>query len=462
VAELQQAVHEVAADEAGRASDEIVHSVCVRNGPVGGKRRDGKRRSCQSELMWIPWPAMARSSARGGLPHDFWPTPQQRLLLRAALEDGETAKDAWQAWRASVDLLQADPGSRRLLPLVYHNLRQHLAGDPAEPTLRAHYRRGALKNQAAMQEMGGLLAELHRAGVPTLVLKGAALATRYYPAPGARPMDDIDVLVPTAEAERAIERLKALGWTPALLRIHPKHQFTARQATPMRSQHGRVFDLHWHVLRESCHTQADDAFWAHAVPIEIGRTVTRALGPADQLLHVCVHGARWAPLPPVRWVTDAMLVMRRANQNIDWDHLLGQARRLRVTLPMRDTLAFLRQHFVAAVPPEVLVALAASPTARIDRQFYRLKSKPPGLLGVLPLAYYHYLVLAAGAEERATLGGFWRHLQATWDLDRPAGVLGAAARKALRRIGWKGDEQTGAGLMQIKNRCRQRPPRLSR
>jgi hypothetical protein len=404
---------------------------------VGGQRRDGKRRSCQSDLMWIPWPAMARSSTRGGgLPHDFWPTAQQRLLLRAALEEGETAKDAWQAWRTSVDLQEADPGSRRLLPLVYHNLRQHLAGDPAEPKLRAQYRHSALKNQAAMQEMGSLLAELHQAGVSTLVLKGAALATQYYPAAGARPMDDIDVLVPTAEAERAIDRLKALGWTPALLSIHPKHQFTARQATPMRSQYGRVFDLHWHVLWESCHAQADDGFWEHSVRIEMGGTTTRALGSADQLLHVCVHGARWTPLPPIRWVADALQVVRQAGGDLDWEYLLRQAQRQRVTLPLRDTLAFLRQHFGAGIPADVIAALAASPAAPIDRQFYRFKTKMPGFLGGLPLAYYHYRVLAAGAGQRATPDGFWRHLQATWGLARPASVLGAGARRALGRLAW--------------------------
>jgi hypothetical protein len=190
------------------------------------------------------------------------------------------------------------------------------------------------------------------------------------------------------------------------------------------------------VLWESCHEQADHSFWAHSVPIEMGGIQTRALGPADQLLHVCVHGARWTPLPPLRWVADALLVMRRAGDALDWGYFLEQAQRLRVTLPLRDTLSYLRQHFATDIPAGVVAALAASTTERIDRQFYRLKAMAPGFLGGLPLTYYHYRVLAAGAGLRVTPSGFWRHLQATWGLARPASVVSAGVRRILGRVAW--------------------------
>jgi len=40
--------------------------------------------------------------------HD--PTPNQTLLLRAALLQGEVGVEAWQAWRASVDFDQLEAG----------------------------------------------------------------------------------------------------------------------------------------------------------------------------------------------------------------------------------------------------------------------------------------------------------------------------------------------------------------
>ena len=48
---------------------------------------------------------------------DCWPTPDQTLLLRAALLPGEAAREAWVAWRQRASLAELDGGSRRLLPV---------------------------------------------------------------------------------------------------------------------------------------------------------------------------------------------------------------------------------------------------------------------------------------------------------------------------------------------------------
>jgi len=52
------------------------------------------------------------------------PSPVEQLLLRAALLDGEEAITAWQAWITAVDLSNVNPGSYRLLPLLYDNLNR--------------------------------------------------------------------------------------------------------------------------------------------------------------------------------------------------------------------------------------------------------------------------------------------------------------------------------------------------
>ena len=67
-------------------------------------------------------------SSRGGGP---WPAPQQRLLLRVALGQGNAALDAWRAWQGQVDPAALDPGSLRLLPRLYRNLTGLGIADPA-------------------------------------------------------------------------------------------------------------------------------------------------------------------------------------------------------------------------------------------------------------------------------------------------------------------------------------------
>jgi hypothetical protein len=367
---------------------------------------------------------------------EFWPTPRQTLLLKASLLSGEAALDAWRAWEPGVDLAGLDAGSRRLLPLLYRNLRRLGVDDPRLPALKDQYRQAWLKNQRLLHEMGGLIQALHTAHIPTLVLKGAALAVRHYADAGLRPMTDFDLLVPTSAAPQAFARLRALDWQPALLRqITPERQLSVRQSAVYRGPDGEHFDLHWHVLWESCHPGADAVFWQHAVPLKVGLVQTLALGPADQLLHVCVHGARWDRVPALRWVPDALHVLSNPGGVLDWDHLLRQARALRVALPLADTLAYLGATFGAPVPREVIAGLRAVPVSPAEQRLYQLKAAPLGLAGDLPLEWYHYRVMAEAAGQSPSARGFWGHLQALWDIGRPWHMPGRAIGKALKRLG---------------------------
>jgi hypothetical protein len=57
--------------------------------------------------------------ARPPTEYGCWPNEPQRLLLQAALLDGDRASTASRAWCARIDLDLLDAGSLRLLPLLY-------------------------------------------------------------------------------------------------------------------------------------------------------------------------------------------------------------------------------------------------------------------------------------------------------------------------------------------------------
>ena len=63
-------------------------------------------------------------------------TPNQLLLLRAALGSGDEALASWSAWKERVGLDRAEAASQRLLPLVYRNLVRLGADDPELPKLK--------------------------------------------------------------------------------------------------------------------------------------------------------------------------------------------------------------------------------------------------------------------------------------------------------------------------------------
>jgi hypothetical protein len=355
----------------------------------------------------------------------YWPSPIQELLLRAALLSGTDAREAWCALRPGLDVDGADRASRRLLPLLGANLRRLGIDDPLAAGLEAIHRDTAAKNRRLFDAGRRLLTALAEAGIATLVLKGGALASHGYRDLGLRPMSDLDVVVPTGQADAAVQALERAGWeartpvTPALVRM--------RHATDLLET-GTSFkcDLHWHVYWECCAPDADDDLWAASVPLDFEGVPTRTLGPADQLLHLCVHGSRRARRPLLLWIPDALLVLRAGG--IDWPRLLAQGRRRRFVLRAATMLAYLRRQLGAPVPDEVLARLEALPISRLERLEYRVVNRPQGLLGELPGYWCHYRRLRADGQITSTLG-FPRYLQQTWRM----ASLGRMGRGALDR-----------------------------
>jgi len=369
-----------------------------------------------------------------GLPGECWPTRSQIWLLRAALLSGPPALQAWQIWKKHAsDLDSLDAGSRRLLPLLFGNLRANRVSDPLMVQLKATYRQTWYRNQNSFHQMAEVLETLQSAGISTLILKGAALAVLHYHDLGLRPMEDFDILVPTAQIAPTFAELKRLGWR-CVSPIADLAHLTGVHALNFVREDRRHIDLHWNVLWEACFPGADDAFWAGAVPARVNHVATLALNPTDQLLHVCVHGAKLNLVPPVRWAADAAQILRTSARAIDWQRLVELAARLRLSLPLHDTLYFLQAELEAPIPAAVIEALAAVPVVAADREFYRLKVSRRGLLGDLPVLWQHYRLTAQATHQAATPSGFARYLRVAYELEQLRQVPGFVLHKAARRV----------------------------
>jgi Uncharacterised nucleotidyltransferase len=366
---------------------------------------------------------------------NYWPTEQQALILRAALSPPEPAMTAWLSLRGRLDLDSIDLASQRLLPLLERNLTRLGIEDPVLVRCKGIHRYHWSRNQVLFHRGGALLAALAAAGVETLLLKGAALVTRYYGDPGLRPMNDFDVAVPAAAAVEAVAVLERSGWS-SVYRITPSFR-RVKHAALFEDQGRRHCDLHWRILEESPQAAADEDLWSASDAIEFQGQRTRILSPADQLLHVCVHGARWAPEAGIRWIADAMLII--AAGGIDWRRLVDGAGTRRFVLRMRETLEFLRTAMAAPIPDTVVADLRARPETRLERLERRILSREHRLLGGLPLYWCHHVRGHDGVPLPTAAATFPRYLQHTWGLEAlrevPRGALARAARRLFRQPG---------------------------
>ena len=365
-----------------------------------------------------------------------WPTRDQELMLRAALLPREPALESWNEWKRTVNIDVIDYGSHRMVPLLYRNLQRHGVKDPLMERLKGVYRYFLYKNEILMHRVGTLLATFEAAGITTLVLKGAALIQLYYRESGLRPMLDADVLVQAHQAEQAMEVLTRLQWKPLRYR-RPQMRIPIVHSTPFEDGGGRQVDLHWHLFWECFNASDDHDYWEHAIPIEIGGVQTLALNPTDQLLHTCWHGARWNEVPPIRWVADATAILAASSAEIDWPSLLKKAQRHRITLPVKDTLEYLKTKFNAPVPESLLNSLSAVRISKMERENYEVTLNPmapPTTAKILRLLYYDYRWLSSSTSSRFKSLAFAKHLQAKWDIDRLWHVPLYVSMRMVRRV----------------------------
>ncbi len=361
---------------------------------------------------------------------DCWPTPHQEDLLRAALLDGDPARAAWFAYRPTFDLDHLDNGSRRLLPLLYRNLLALGVDDSLLGRLRGVHRYHWLRNQLQLQYLGTLLRSLDGAGVPVLVLKGAALALLNYAEVALRPMDDVDVLVPSSAVPTVLRALRELGWHTSWRSV--EQLVPVKHSVPFERADGASLDLHWHVLLECLHTEDDEPFWSGAVPLNINGVLTRTPNPTDHLLHTCVHGVLYNPVPPLRWVADAFVLLQTAS--IDWERLVRHAAERRLVLVLHNALHYLVSVLDAPVPSEVLRALAAQPSSLVERVEYAGKVHRSVVWAPFVRSWCAHQRLTQGRSPYWQMADYPRYVQQFWGLAHWWQVPSFALAMCLRRV----------------------------
>jgi hypothetical protein len=271
-----------------------------------------------------------------GLGGSFWPSERQKLLLRTACGDAE----AWRRLRPQLDLERLELGSFPVLPLVHRQLVQLGIDDPYLPRLRGIRRRTWALNRLGLDALAPALRALEDAGAEPVVVGGWQFPAYYYGGDfGLRQVDGLEVLVRPGFAAPPADGSRVL------------HQRFARDfSTPERK-----IEL-------------------ETIEITLGETKARGLAPTDELLRVCLAGARTHEPPNVVWLADALAVL---GSPIDWDRLVRNGLRLRAMLRLRDALVYLRRELDAAVPDEAIRELEAHPPLRREALAHRRAGRSP-------------------------------------------------------------------------------------
>jgi Uncharacterised nucleotidyltransferase len=364
----------------------------------------------------------------------------RRLLLRAALAPPSVARLAFGAWRsrerAALTCLPAP--ERSLVPLLSSRLADLGASSEDVQAGRELFRDSWARNQVLASNAADAAGVLRAAGLPVILLKGAALAFCAYASPGLRPMRDVDLLVPHDGARRARLALERAGWCPA--ERHHEAFLDSIHALAFRGPQGVEIDLHWHALLERPAARWDRLIFDSASAISWPGGAALAPSPEAHLLLVAVHSQRWSPSPHLIGVADLVALLGRLSP-VGQAEVARAARAMGLQPALSRALAAAEDACPGAVPKCFRCELLRDPSALPDRLEACLRRRPPGLLSGLTLhglAYRREIAAASDEKLRCSFAARMRHV---WGVPAGRSVLGEALRRAIprvfgRAVGW--------------------------
>lgn len=312
------------------------------------------------------------------LPPRALPTPLQQELLDAIFAEPGLARAAWERWIGSVDLDILEGDSVRFLPLLPARLCELDIDHPESARLRGIHRKSWMANVLRFSRVTPLISLLARADIPVMALKGAAIGPCHYPDHGQRFMTDIDLLVPREKIREVWGLLEGAGWRARSL--HNPWRLSrvwVRHSDSFQDGSGNEFDLHWLSLEESVHTAVDQHFWEASVAGTIGGEAVRLPCTSDLLLHIMTHGTRADEGNTIRWIADAVILLRHPRAAIDWHRFITLARELQVAHALGAGLQYLRGRYCPeAIPDETIEELLAPPMTAFEKMQYRINALP--------------------------------------------------------------------------------------
>lgn len=254
-----------------------------------------------------------------------------------------------------------------------------MAAPEWEP-LRASYRAQVRHCQTLCDAAEKIDAALRDANLPSVWLKGFALAHSVYPDPALRPMRDLDVLVPFAQRHAALECMQQLGYDLDIVRPSEtlqdmSHDYHLRGAVPLEL-HYRLLGVH-----SKFFTPDDLAwFWTQTQPFSIKTRTLAMLAPEAQALHLSAHAIlnhSEAEFLLQRFL-DLHLVIASATQ-LDWNTVLERAIAWRWTYAVQRALEITRTYFGTPIPDTITDALSAQRPADEDnaRAFHAQPTATP-------------------------------------------------------------------------------------
>ena len=204
-----------------------------------------------------------------------------------------------------------------------------------------------------------------------VLLKGAAYLFTNGPAAPGRIFQDIDILLPKAQLEKAERALFFGGWATTHLDAYDQKYYRKwmHELPPlMHMRRGSVLDIHHTIMPETSYIKLDgQKLLANAVTVDAGEGFSvRVLSNIDMVLHSATHLFQEGEFDHgLRDLFDLDRMMRAFSQQPGfWDALLDRAEQLELIRPLFYATRYAQRVLETPIPEHIKQTLTAGYTSK--------------------------------------------------------------------------------------------------
>lgn len=205
--------------------------------------------------------------------------------------------------------------------------------------LKKHYEVILFQNMVLRHHEDRICKALDELSIDAIPLKGTRFAERAFGHFAARGTSDIDILVRPRDLKRAVDCVKAMGFTPEK-KIHNHavlYKEHERTANPL------VVELHWTLEKKFGSDLDDGRFWKKASRIEPYSNIYE-MSLIHTFYYICLHGIRHR-MDSLKYTLDIAQLLERYGDRIDYALLLEQAARDKTVRRIQTALSIVYSQF---------------------------------------------------------------------------------------------------------------------
>ena len=225
------------------------------------------------------------------------------------------------------------------------------------------------RNLIQLNALASLVKAFNAAGVPIIILKGAAMLGTIYPSLASREMGDVDVLIRPEDLERAAQILTEHGYRYPL-DVYPGHptayilRYLSEMSFTVAQPWGPEIDLHWRLVNHEWYEGViridTTGVWARSRSVDLDGVTALGLSIEDLIWHLCLHASLHKDGQLLRRLIDIDRVIRSEAGAVDFEALVQRVRTYHIKSLVYFSLAAATNWLRTPVSETVLARLKPS------------------------------------------------------------------------------------------------------